>query len=78
VARSFERYCHEVASTAAWGGQLELGALAHALRRRITVYSARLPAVEMGGEYGGREPLLLAYHQHAYGLGEHYNSVVHC
>lgn len=70
----FERYCAEVADSAAWGGQLELGALAAALRRRVTVYSARLPPVEMGSEWGG-DSLLLAYHQHAFGLGEHYNSV---
>ena len=60
--------------TATWGGQLELGALAHALRRPIRVYSAHLPEVAMGEEYAG-EPLRVAYLQHAYGLGEHYNSV---
>jgi OTU domain-containing protein 6 len=77
--RRFERYCHGVEATAAWGGQLELRALAHVLRRRICVFSAHLPTVEMGEEYGeacgGPPPLRVAYQQHAYGLGEHYNSV---
>ena len=76
--RSFERYCRSVEATAAWGGQLELRALAHVLRRRIVVYSAHLPTVEMGEEYrtdADAPPLRVAYHQHAYGLGEHYNSV---
>jgi OTU domain-containing protein 6 len=76
---SFERYCHSVEATAAWGGQLELRALAHVLRRRIVVYSAHLPTVEMGEEYRAEEhapPLRVAYQMHAYGLGEHYNSVV--
>ena len=113
--RSFERYCRSVEATAAWGGQLELRALAHVLRRRIVVYSAHLPTVEMGEEYRVEEaapPLRVAYQcvpslwiapgrvpatgrpracclhalnacaihsasrrQHAYGLGEHYNSV---
>ena len=67
-------------ATAAWGGQLELRALAHVLRRRICVFSAHLPTVEMGEEYsddgsGANPPLRVAYQQHAYGLGEHYNSV---
>ena len=77
-ARSFERYCRGVEATAAWGGQLELRALAHVLRRRIVVYSAHLPTVEMGEEYRVDEdapPLRVAYQQHAYGLGEHYNSI---
>ena len=78
-ASSFERYCHGVEATAAWGGQLELRALAHVLRRRITIFSAHLPTVEMGEEYGASDgalpPLRVAYQQHAYGLGEHYNSV---
>ena len=75
---SFERYCRSVEATAAWGGQLELRALAHVLRRRIVVYSAHLPTVEMGEEYRVEEhapPLRVAYLQHAFGLGEHYNSV---
>ena len=77
-ARSFERYCRSVEATAAWGGQLELRARAHVLHRRIVVYSAHLPTVEMGEEYRVEEaapPLRVAYQQHAYGLGEHYNSV---
>eukprot|EP00850_Spirogloea_muscicola_P006415 SM000030S11424 [mRNA] locus=s30:676859:678218:+ [translate_table: standard] len=75
-----ESYCRSVEGTAAWGGQLELGALAHALHRRITVYTADGPEVEMGEDYGkgaaARPPVRLSYHRHAYGLGEHYNSVV--
>lgn len=81
---TFESYCQEVESTAAWGGQLELGALAHALKKHIIVYSGDLPEVEMGKEYEHglaeselRNPSLrLSYHRYAYGLGEHYNSVI--
>ncbi|KAL3702142.1 hypothetical protein R1sor_020164 [Riccia sorocarpa] len=81
----FQRYCEEVESTAAWGGQLELGALSHALQKHIVVHSANLPDVEMGKEYkeDGLDgaPVLnpsirVSYHRHAFGLGEHYNSVV--
>jgi len=72
---SFEKYCSEIESTACWGGQLELRALCEVLRRRVTVYSAHLPTVEMGEESSTREPLRVAFLQHAFGLGEHYNSV---
>ncbi len=79
LTRSFERYCADIEHTAVWGGQPELLALSHVLRRRITVFSAHLPTLEMGEEYGGGAapppPLRVAYQRHAFGLGEHYNSV---
>ena len=72
---SFERYCQSVEGTAAWGGQLELRALAHVLRRRICVFSAHLPTVELGEDYSddgsdANPPLRVAHQQLAYGLGE--------
>ncbi|KAK2994571.1 hypothetical protein RJ640_012738 [Escallonia rubra] len=80
----FENYCREVESTAAWGGQLELGALTHCLKKRIKIFSGSFPDVEMGKEYksdsgnGTSNPgIMLSYHKHAFGLGEHYNSIVH-
>ncbi|KAI3524308.1 hypothetical protein L1887_02961 [Cichorium endivia] len=77
----FESYCNEVESTAAWGGQLELGALTHCLKKHIIIYSGSFPDVEMGKEYKKSDDFLdssivLSYHKHAFGLGEHYNSVV--
>ncbi|CAN1199911.1 OVARIAN TUMOR DOMAIN-containing deubiquitinating enzyme 5 [Linum perenne] len=73
----FESYCKEIESTAAWGGQLELGALTHCLKRPIMVYSGSFPDVEMGKEYKpGGSNIMLSYHKHAFGLGEHYNSVI--
>ena len=72
-----------VESTAAWGGQLELGALMHCLKKHIVIYSGSFPDVEMGQEYKSESEssefspsIMLSYHMHAYGLGEHYNSVV--
>ncbi|XP_004290542.1 PREDICTED: OTU domain-containing protein 6B-like isoform 2 [Fragaria vesca subsp. vesca] len=82
LAERFENYCKEVESTAAWGGQLELGALTHCLKKPIMVYSGSFPDVEMGKEYksesgnGSVSSIMLSYHKHAFGLGEHYNSVV--
>lgn len=80
----FEKYCREVESTAAWGGQLELGALAHSLRKHVIIVSGNYPNVEMGKEYksenegslSSNPSIMVSYHKHAYGLGEHYNSVV--
>ena len=49
----FEQYCKAVEETAAWGGQIELGALAALLQRRIIVYSVGMPAVNMGPDNPG-------------------------
>ncbi|GLT40546.1 hypothetical protein SLA2020_146710 [Shorea laevis] len=72
-----------VESTAAWGGQLELGALTHCLRKHIMISSGSFLDVEMGKEYKAetvsdslKGSIMLSYHRHAFGLGEHYNSVV--
>lgn len=82
VDTRFENYCREVESTAAWGGQLELGALTHCLRKHIMIFSGSFPDVEMGKEYkadnSSKSSIMLSYHRHAFGLGEHYNSVVPC
>ncbi|WRX07646.1 OTU domain - like 1 [Theobroma cacao] len=83
LVERFENYCKEVESTATWGGQLELGALTHCLRKHIMIFSGSFPDVEMGREYksdGGstssNATIRLSYHRHAFGLGEHYNSVI--
>ncbi|KAJ4971746.1 hypothetical protein NE237_004845 [Protea cynaroides] len=82
ISERFEKYCREVESTAAWGGQLELGALTHCLRKHILIFSGSFPDVEMGKEYksdgsSGLSPsIMLSYHKHAFGLGEHYNSLI--
>lgn len=82
-AERFENYCKEVESTAAWGGELELRALTHCLRKHIRIFSGSFPDVEMGKEYKSdiesdfsNGSIMLSYHKHAFGLGEHYNSVV--
>ncbi|KAI5087192.1 OTU domain-containing protein 6B [Silurus meridionalis] len=74
TADEFEKYCSDVAETAAWGGQLELRALTHVLQIPIEVIQADSPAIVTGDEYN-KPPISLVYMRHAYGLGEHYNSV---
>ena len=72
----YEEYCDKIEETAAWGGQIELQALAQAIERHIQVHCAGLPLVEQGVEYKGKHPpLQICYLRHAYTLGEHYNSV---
>ncbi|XP_055459497.1 deubiquitinase OTUD6B isoform X1 [Psammomys obesus] len=70
----FGKYCEDIVNTAAWGGQLELRALSHILQTPIEVLQADAPPIVVGEEYP-RSPLVLVYMRHAYGLGEHYNSV---
>ncbi|XP_054446225.1 deubiquitinase OTUD6B isoform X1 [Pteronotus mesoamericanus] len=70
----FGKYCDDIANTAAWGGQLELRALSHILQTPIEIIQADSPPIVVGEEYP-KKPLILVYMRHAYGLGEHYNSV---
>ncbi|NWJ11370.1 OTU6B Deubiquitinase, partial [Crypturellus undulatus] len=70
----FEKYCDDIGNTAAWGGQLELRALSHILQTPIEVVQMDSPPIIVGEEYSGK-PIILVYMRHAYGLGEHYNSV---
>ncbi|XP_010778549.1 deubiquitinase OTUD6B [Notothenia coriiceps] len=70
----FEKYCSDVEHTAAWGGQLELRALTQVLLLPMEVIQADSPPIQIGEEFDS-EPVTLIYMRHAYGLGEHYNSV---
>ncbi|XP_063780159.1 deubiquitinase OTUD6B [Pseudophryne corroboree] len=70
----FEKYCTEIANTPAWGGQLELRALSHILQTPIEVVQAEASPIVIGEEYSSK-PITVVYMRHAYGLGEHYNSV---
>ncbi|XP_040043865.2 deubiquitinase OTUD6B [Gasterosteus aculeatus] len=70
----FDKYCSDVEHTAAWGGQLELRALTQVLQLPVEVIQADSATIKIGEEFD-REPITLVYMRHAYGLGEHYNSV---
>ncbi|XP_043192699.1 deubiquitinase OTUD6B-like isoform X3 [Amphibalanus amphitrite] len=69
----YERYCRLVADTNAWGGMTEVAALSAALDRTIEVVQAEGAPVVLGDGRPGNT-LLITYHRHMYGLGEHYNS----
>lgn len=53
AADHFDAYCEAVASTAAWGGHVELRALSTALQRRLIVHSVGMPEVVLGEAYEG-------------------------
>jgi len=72
----YNNYCKVMESTPAWGGQVELLALATILGRPLTVIQGEgQESLVVGGDQKG-QPLTLTYHRHMYGLGEHYNSVI--
>ncbi|KAI9095940.1 hypothetical protein DFS34DRAFT_170496 [Phlyctochytrium arcticum] len=73
----YEKYCDSVAETAEWGGQPELRALSQSLRREIHVIQANSPPIKLGEEFASADktPLIISYHRHYFGLGEHYNSL---
>ncbi|XP_059473667.1 deubiquitinase OTUD6B [Neocloeon triangulifer] len=72
----YSSYCGRVESDSSeWGGQLELQALSEALSTPIEVLQAEGAPVLLGDNHRPKLPLVLTYHRHAFGLGEHYNSV---
>ncbi|XP_033626290.1 deubiquitinase OTUD6B-like [Asterias rubens] len=71
----YESYCRDIETTAAWGGQPEMSAMTSIFKIPIQVIQADSPAVNIGEQFQ-QDPLVLIYHRHAYGLGEHYNSVI--
>ncbi|XP_077296054.1 deubiquitinase OTUD6B [Arctopsyche grandis] len=74
--QQFERYCRDVSDTNSWGGQIELQALASSLKTAIHVVQAAPPGLIIQGEEYSKsgDVIVLTYHRHLYGLGEHYNS----
>ncbi|KAJ2842687.1 OTU protein [Coemansia erecta] len=72
----FEQYCNRIEATADWGGHQEITALSHALQTPVFVYQIGMPVLRIGDDlYPSKIPVKLSYHRHAYGLGEHYNSL---
>ena len=74
---AWSRYLSDVESTAEWGGQLELQALATGLRVPVEVLTADAPPAVMGEAFLGETDgvaLRVCHHRRAFGLGEHYNS----
>ncbi|KAK0403504.1 hypothetical protein QR680_016958 [Steinernema hermaphroditum] len=75
---AFEDYCLKVRLPSrdggVWGGEAELRAISEALKRKIEVVHADGRLTTFGENCDTSDPLVVTYHQHAYSLGEHYNS----
>jgi len=82
-ADRFVDYCDSMSVTdgeVEWGGHPETVALAKVLNKRIRIYSAKgkTITVEPDNYVNNNESddLHLSFHEHYYGLGNHYNSVI--
>ncbi|ESO01853.1 hypothetical protein HELRODRAFT_188504 [Helobdella robusta] len=71
----FTDYCSRVEETCEWGGQAELKALSDIFSACIEVVQADVPSHFIGLQFKDKLSIIVTYHKHAYGLGEHYNSV---
>lgn len=74
TVRDVDEYTAKIEHTVMWGGDMEILALAQHYDAPVEVLmSGRAPLVLNAGASG--EGWTLAYYKHAFGLGEHYNSV---
>lgn len=69
-----DKYLHELRTTAMWGSDIEIKALASVYDCPIKVYSAGAAPIAFN-EQGANPELKLGYFRYSYGLGEHYNSL---
>ncbi|ANZ73514.1 BA75_01020T0 [Komagataella pastoris] len=72
--RDINDYAHELQTTAMWGGDMEILALSKELDCPISVMISGRPT-HLVNASGSKQELKLVYYRHAYGLGEHYNSL---
>lgn len=71
----YVQYCENIVTSSEWGGHIEIAALAHICGNPIEVIQANGPSV-ITGDKDAEPKLIICYHRHIYGLGEHYNSIV--
>ncbi|CRK89623.1 CLUMA_CG003235, isoform A [Clunio marinus] len=69
----FNDYCNQVENTKAWGSQIEIQAISHSLKVIIEVLQSSGTPIITGSDFVGRPRLVVTYHRHFFGLGEHYN-----
>ncbi|KAK6458781.1 uncharacterized protein RJT20DRAFT_90219 [Scheffersomyces xylosifermentans] len=72
--RDIEPYVQELVSTAMWGSDMEILALAKCFDCPISIYMAGASTHKINEE-GNNAELKLGFYKHSYGLGEHYNSL---
>jgi OTU domain-containing protein 6 len=72
----YKIYCDKVENSATWGGEIELRAISESLSRQIHIIQMGSEILKIGENFPDSSPIMLSYHRHAYGLGEHYNSLI--
>jgi OTU domain-containing protein 6 len=78
MEESLASYARKIRDTAEWGGQLELQAISRSYKVGINVLRANGQIEKISPGLDGDErqdPIWLAYYQHSFGLGEHYNAL---
>lgn len=74
MVQDLHSYLHEMKTSAKWGGELEILALAKVFDCPIKIIISGRPE-HVVNEGGKLPPLRLVYYKHAYALGEHYDSL---
>lgn len=72
--KDIDEYTKQIETTAAWGGEIELLALAKVFDCPISVLMSGR-AKHLVNEESNQPELKLVYYKHSYALGEHYNSL---
>ncbi|KAF3922148.1 hypothetical protein ABW21_db0201284 [Orbilia brochopaga] len=73
---TIDDHVRKITSTAEWGGQMELLALAKQYGVTVKIVQAQgVGITAMNEEEGKKADVWLAYHRRGYGLGEHYNAL---
>eukprot|EP00288_Rhodomonas_lens_P007238 CAMPEP_0177724084 /NCGR_PEP_ID=MMETSP0484_2-20121128/18543_1 /TAXON_ID=354590 /ORGANISM="Rhodomonas lens, Strain RHODO" /LENGTH=271 /DNA_ID=CAMNT_0019236535 /DNA_START=28 /DNA_END=843 /DNA_ORIENTATION=+ len=75
VDADYDSYLQKIEGTAEWGGDIELQALSRALGANIHVHSALLAEQVFSPDAPSSLHFNVSFHRHAFGLGEHYNSL---
>jgi len=76
LEEDFETHIKKVEGTAEWGGQTEAMALGRAFGVKVNVLQAEGRGVESMNDDATGGEVWMGYYRHAFGLGEHYNSLV--
>jgi OTU domain-containing protein 6 len=75
VTIEFDDYCRQLKKDS-WGSHLEIEALANAYKVKVRVIQSDSHDIVIGSEQGlESKEIILSYHKHEFGLGEHFNSV---
>ncbi|CAK9839075.1 ubiquitin specific cysteine protease, OTU family, Otu2 [Schizosaccharomyces pombe] len=71
-------YCNEIRNNSKWGSDIEIQALANSLEVPVHVYNTEGPVLKFNpSTVKFEKPLCIAYYQHLFGLGAHYNSLLY-